>query len=99
MPHVHLCLALHSSPPTHTRARQHHGSVQLEALRHGSIRHTLQAGFYYHGVSAEVVLRENVAFNGPRAGINLNDGFGGGHRIDGNLVFNMVRGPARGANT
>lgn len=37
------------------------------------------------------MLRNNIAFNGPRAGVNLNDGFGGGHEISGNLIFNMVR--------
>ena len=34
----------------------------------------------------------NVLFNGPRAGININDGFGGGNSIDNNLIFNFVRG-------
>jgi hypothetical protein len=29
--------------------------------------------------------------NGPRAGINWNDGFAGNNRVEGNLVFNMVR--------
>ena len=28
---------------------------------------------------------------GPRAGINANDGFGGGNVIERNLIFNMVR--------
>lgn len=31
-------------------------------------------------------------FNGPRAGINVNDGFGGGNQIEKNLLFNFVRG-------
>lgn len=31
-------------------------------------------------------------FNGPRAGININDGFGGGNQIENNLLFNFVRG-------
>lgn len=30
-------------------------------------------------------------FNGPRAGICFNDGYGGGDIVEGNLVFNMVR--------
>ena len=50
-----------------------------------------QAGFLYQGLSAQAQVLNNVAFNGPRAGINLNDGFGGGHHIEGNLIFNMVR--------
>lgn len=36
-------------------------------------------------------LYQNVCYNGPRAGININDGFGGGNVFEGNLVFNMVR--------
>ena len=30
-------------------------------------------------------------FNGPRAGVNFLDGFGGGNNIKGNLLFNWVR--------
>jgi len=30
-------------------------------------------------------------FNGPRAGININDGFGGGNELTKNLIFNEVR--------
>ncbi|CAJ1407030.1 unnamed protein product [Effrenium voratum] len=33
----------------------------------------------------------NVFFNGPRAGINMNDGFGGGDEIAYNLVFSTCR--------
>ena len=33
----------------------------------------------------------NICFNGPRAGINFNDGMGGGHVLSSNLIFNMVR--------
>ena len=49
-----------------------------------------QAGFYYHAMSANVTAEENVFFNGPRAGINMNDGFGGGHDISRNVGFNLV---------
>lgn len=30
-------------------------------------------------------------FNGPRAGLNWNDGFMGGDLVEGNVIFNMVR--------
>lgn len=30
-------------------------------------------------------------FNGPRSGININDGFGGNNMIKKNLLFNWVR--------
>ena len=35
--------------------------------------------------------QDNLCYNGPRAGINWNDGFAGGSTVAGNLVFNMVR--------
>jgi hypothetical protein len=50
-----------------------------------------QAGFYYQGMTANATVDGNVFFNGPRAGININDGFGGGHKISRNVGFNMVR--------
>ena len=37
------------------------------------------------------MLQNNVHFNGPRAGFNFNDGFGGGDLISGNLLANCVR--------
>ena len=42
-------------------------------------------------VTAETRLIGNVHFNGPRAGMNFNDGFGGGDVIDGNVIGNCVR--------
>ena len=42
-------------------------------------------------VTARTHFRGNVGFNGPRAGINLNDGFGGGDLLEHNLLFNWVR--------
>ena len=33
----------------------------------------------------------NIFFNGPRAGINFNDGFGGGSNVAENLLFNTCR--------
>jgi hypothetical protein len=42
-------------------------------------------------LSANTTVADNVCYNGPRAGINRNDGFAGGDVYRGNLVFNMVR--------
>lgn len=42
--------------------------------------------------SCETNVNGNIFFNGPRAGININDGFGGGNEINNNLLFNFVRG-------
>ena len=46
-----------------------------------------QSSFYIQAKTAQSTLEGNVFFNGPRAGINANDGFGGGDEIAHNLVF------------
>ena len=46
---------------------------------------------WFQAVTAQTHLAGNVHFNGPRAGINLNDGFGGGNLVERNLMFNWVR--------
>ena len=33
----------------------------------------------------------NINFNGPRAGISFNDGFGGANDVSQSLIFNMCR--------
>jgi len=50
-----------------------------------------QSSFFIMAKSSENVVRGNVFFNGPRAGINANDGFGGGDDIGYNLVFSTCR--------
>ena len=46
---------------------------------------------YVQSLACETELIGNVFFNGPRAGINFNDGFGGGNVVKNNLLFNFVR--------
>ena len=46
---------------------------------------------YYQTLSCQTEITGNVFFNGPRAGINFNDGFGGGNHMENNLLFNYVR--------
>ena len=46
---------------------------------------------YVQSLACETQLIGNVFFNGPRAGINFNDGFGGGNFVKNNLLFNFVR--------
>ncbi len=48
---------------------------------HNTITHPLQHTTWSH----------NIFFNVPRAGININDAFGGGNYIDHSLMFNTVR--------
>jgi hypothetical protein len=50
-----------------------------------------QTSCYFQAITANVTLKSNICYNGPRAGINFNDGFFGSHRMEGNLIFNMVR--------
>ena len=50
-----------------------------------------QSSFFVQAKTAMSNLSGNVFFNGPRAGINLNDGFGGGDDISRNLVFSTCR--------
>jgi hypothetical protein len=50
-----------------------------------------QSSMWFQAVSAETHIANNVHFNGPRAGINMNDGFGGGDIVENNLLSNLVR--------
>jgi hypothetical protein len=49
-----------------------------------------QTSCYFQALGKNTTLKDNVCYNGPRAGINWNDGFAGGSTVEGNLVFNMV---------
>ena len=51
-----------------------------------------QSSAWFQAVTAQTNISGNVFYNGPRAAINVNDGFGGGDDIAYNLIFNMVRG-------
>ena len=42
-------------------------------------------------MTAQTHFKNNVHFNGPRAGLNFNDGFGGGDEITRNLLLNTCR--------
>eukprot|EP01065_Artemidia_motanka_P001869 TRINITY_DN10870_c0_g4_i2.p1 TRINITY_DN10870_c0_g4~~TRINITY_DN10870_c0_g4_i2.p1 ORF type:complete len:847 (+),score=296.66 TRINITY_DN10870_c0_g4_i2:46-2541(+) len=50
-----------------------------------------QTSCFFQSISANTTLAENVCYNGPRAGVNFNDGFGGGNLMTKNLLFNHVR--------
>merc|ERR1712232_1214023 len=50
-----------------------------------------QSSFYMQAKTAQSTISGNVFFNGPRAGINFNDGFGGGDDMNNNLVFSSCR--------
>lgn len=50
-----------------------------------------QSGAFYAALAANSTISRNVAFNLPRAAVNINDGAFGGHLIEGNLFFQTVR--------
>jgi hypothetical protein len=56
-----------------------------------SRRYEKQSSFFIQAKTAQSNIQGNVFFNGPRAGINANDGFGGGDNIGHNLVFSSCR--------
>jgi len=50
-----------------------------------------QSSLWFQAVTAQTTLKGNVFFNGPRAALNFNDGFGGGDEITENLLLNTCR--------
>lgn len=50
-----------------------------------------QVSCYFQAQTQLSTHRNNICFNGPRAGWNFNDGMGGGNTLTSNLIFNMVR--------
>eukprot|EP00759_Apiculatamorpha_spiralis_P016491 PhF_6_TR2266/c0_g1_i2/m.3917 len=50
-----------------------------------------QSSFYFQAKTALTVIQGNIMFNTPRAGVNFNDGFGGGNEMFDNLIFNTCR--------
>ena len=50
-----------------------------------------QTSAYFKAKSDSNLVRNNVFMNGPRAGVNFNDGTAGGEVLERNLVFNFVR--------
>jgi hypothetical protein len=51
----------------------------------------LQSSMWFQAKTARTTVASNVFFNGPRAGINMNDHFGGGNIIRNNTIFNTCR--------
>ena len=50
-----------------------------------------QSSMWFQATTARTYFARNVFFNGPRAALNFNDGFGGGDIIENNLLANCVR--------
>jgi len=50
-----------------------------------------QSSGWFQALTAKTTIKNNIIFNGPRAGINVNDGFGRGNEVTENLLFNQCR--------
>lgn len=50
-----------------------------------------QSAFVMLARSCMATIRGNIMFNGPRAGVNFNDHFGGANALVSNLIFNVCR--------
>ena len=70
---------------------QPHGTVIEANWAHDLGIIQKQSSFYFQAITARATLRRNIVFNIPRAAINFNDGFGGGHLLRENLLFNTCR--------
>ena len=68
-------------PRNITIARNHFGQVGVFGK---------QTSALFIAISQDVTFERNVLYHGPRAGVNINDGFGGGHVLKGNVIFNQV---------
>ena len=42
---------------------------------------------WFQAKSSHTLLKRNIFFDGPRAGVNFNDGFKGGNVVEENLIF------------
>ena len=53
---------------------------------------------FFQSLAARTNFVGNVVFSGPRAGLNFNDGMGGGSTVRNNLIFDFVRETADHGN-
>jgi len=68
----------------------HHTRISRNVARELGIWQK-QSSFVFQAIAYATTISDNVHFNGPRAGINFNDGFAGGDVLEGNLLANCVR--------
>eukprot|EP00052_Salpingoeca_macrocollata_P019021 m.157013 g.157013 ORF g.157013 m.157013 type:complete len:921 (+) comp20843_c1_seq1:32-2794(+) len=50
-----------------------------------------QSSMWFQAITAQSNITNNIFFNGPRALINFNDGFGGANNLENNLLINSCR--------
>ena len=77
-----------------TNGEQPRGTQIVRNLVHENGFFSKQASPYFQAKAAQTLLADNIFFNGPRAGVNINDGFAGNNLMEGNLVLNMAHSGA-----
>eukprot|EP01114_Cavostelium_apophysatum_P013942 TRINITY_DN3485_c0_g1_i1.p1 TRINITY_DN3485_c0_g1~~TRINITY_DN3485_c0_g1_i1.p1 ORF type:complete len:916 (-),score=185.26 TRINITY_DN3485_c0_g1_i1:40-2787(-) len=74
-----------------TSGEQPRGTIVNGNLVHELGHFEKQASPWFQAKACQTLLSGNIFFNGPRALINFNDGFGGANEIVANLLFNPNR--------
>lgn len=74
-----------------TRGNQPRGTIVRSNLVHEIGLWTKQNSFYFQSEAFGNTIEANVAYNGPRAGINFDDGLGGGSTVTRNVLANFCR--------
>lgn len=74
-----------------TAGNQPRGTQVSSNLVHEVGIFTKQNSFYFQSESFNNTIADNVAYNGPRAGINFDDGLGGGSLVTRNVLANFCR--------
>eukprot|EP01079_Euglenida_sp_SAG-EU17-18_P010637 gene10638-1933_t len=74
-----------------TKGNQPRGTEVSYNLVHEVGLWTKQNSFYFQSSSFGNHIVGNIGYNGPRAGINFDDGMGGGSRVEHNVLFNFCR--------
>ena len=74
-----------------TNTQQPFNTLLLGNLMHELGAYIKQTAAVVQFLSRYTTISKSAMFNLPRAGVNINDGFGGGMTIAGNVMFNTVR--------
>ena len=91
-------LAQYKSGIDGTGGEQPHGTQVIQNFIHELGHFEKQSSPWFQAKTSGTLLKQNIAFNMPRAGINFNDGFGGGNEVTENLLWNTCRESGDHAN-
>eukprot|EP00041_Stephanoeca_diplocostata_P018365 m.384320 g.384320 ORF g.384320 m.384320 type:complete len:858 (+) comp20990_c0_seq2:333-2906(+) len=74
-----------------TDGNQPRFTVVTENICHEIGIYQKQSSCFFQAVSVQSTIRNNLFYNGPRAMVNFNDNFGGGHDLGYNMLYNSCR--------